>query len=66
MFGCLEIWDHPDADRGPAVGFQEEMQLALKDQTPAVLEGLKVSARETDNLKLGYPWVTVVVLTNYM
>jgi hypothetical protein len=66
MFGCLEIMDHPYAGRGPAAGLREEMQVALKDQMPAVLEGLEDSARETDILKLGHLWVTVVVLANYM
>ena len=65
-FGYLETVDHPDAGKGLAVGLQEEKQVVLKDQMPAVVKGLEESAREIDILKLPHPWVTGVVLANYM
>jgi len=65
-FGYLEKVDHPDAGTGLAVGLQGAMQVALKDQMPVILKGLEESARERDILKLQQPWVTVVVLANYM
>jgi hypothetical protein len=65
-FGSLETVDHPDAGTGLVVGLQGEMQVALEDQTPAVLTGLEESAREIGILTLPHLWRTVVVLVNYM
>ena len=65
-FGYLETVDHPDAGTALALGLQEEMQVGLKDQMPAVLKGLEESSREIDILKLPHPWVTEGVLGNCM
>jgi hypothetical protein len=61
MFGYLETRGHLDAGTGPAVGLQEEMQVALKAQTPAVLKGLEESAREMNILIFSHPWVTKLI-----
>jgi hypothetical protein len=65
-FGYLETVDHPDAGTGLVVGLQEDMQVALKDQISAVLKVLEESPSEKDIWKLRHPWVTVMVLANYM
>jgi hypothetical protein len=64
-FGYIETVDNSDAGTGLAVGLQEEMQVALKHQFPAVLKGLEESAMEKAIWNLPLRWLSVVVIANY-